>query len=76
MRRDYLEGAVGYGDAKMRLLDALKGCFGPLSQRRAEVEADPAYVESVLQAGAERAGREIDLTLEMVRDAVGLGHRT
>jgi tryptophanyl-tRNA synthetase len=73
MRRDYLEGAVGYGDAKMRLLAALKAYFGPFRQRRLEMEADLAYVEGVLQKGAERAGREIEQTLRMVHDAVGLG---
>jgi tryptophanyl-tRNA synthetase len=73
MRRDYLEGAVGYGDAKMRLLDALKAYFGPFRQRRVEMEADPNYVQGVLDEGAERAGSEIEETLEMVRDAAGLG---
>jgi tryptophanyl-tRNA synthetase len=80
MRRDYREGAIGYGDAKMRLLDALNAYFGPFRQRRTELDADAAYVDGVLRAGAERAGREIGETMRMVRDAVGLtrdiGHRT
>jgi tryptophanyl-tRNA synthetase len=75
MRREYREGAIGYGDAKMRLLTALKAYFGPFRWRRAELAADPVYVEDVLRAGAERAGYEIDQTLQMVRDAVGLTHQ-
>jgi tryptophanyl-tRNA synthetase len=77
MRRDYLAGAVGYGDAKMRLLGALQTYFGPYRQRRSELVAAPDYVEGVLQAGAKRAGRELDETMRLVRDAVGLlGQRT
>ena len=41
--------------------------------KRTELENDPSYVEKVLRDGAERAGAEIQQTLDMVRDAVGLG---
>jgi tryptophanyl-tRNA synthetase len=72
MRQEYLDGAIGYRDAKMRLLESIQGYFGPFREKRREMENNPAYVDEVLHAGAERAGREIGETVAMVRDAVGL----
>jgi tryptophanyl-tRNA synthetase len=40
--------------------------------RRAELEANPDYLEEVLQAGALRATEVAKKTLEKVRTAVGL----
>jgi tryptophanyl-tRNA synthetase len=72
MRQAYLAGAIGYRDAKQRLLEALEAYFGPFREKRAALEHDLGYVESVLQEGARRAGEEIQQTLTLVRDAVGL----
>jgi len=72
MRQEYLAGAIGYRDAKQRLLEALEAYFGPFRDKRAALESNPSYVEDVLQQGAERAGAEIRQTLDQVRDVVGL----
>lgn len=72
MVRQHEEGGTGYGDLKKRLAEAYWDYFAPMRERRAEVLADPGYVDAVLAAGAKRAREEAEKTLERVRKAVGL----
>ena len=65
-------GGYGYGDAKKALLAAFNARFADFRERRAALEADPAGVERILQAGAERARAEARRTLKAARQAVGL----
>ena len=62
----------GYGDFKKRLADSYWDFFSPMRERRAEILADPGYVDEVLAKGAERAREEAAKTLDRVRKAVGL----
>jgi tryptophanyl-tRNA synthetase len=70
---DHLRGGIGYGDFKKRLLEAMLAHFAPFRERRAEIVADPAYVNRVLAEGAEKARVIARQTLDRVRAAVGLG---
>jgi tryptophanyl-tRNA synthetase len=72
MRERYVAGGMGYGHAKQALFEKHREYFGPLHQRRCELAADPAYVESVLQEGARRARGIAENTLRDVKKAVGL----
>ena len=64
---------MGYGDAKKALLEKMfERHFGPLRARRAELAANPDYVEKVLRDGAARARAEASATLAAARHAVGL----
>jgi len=72
MVADHERGGVGYGDFKKRLADAYWDFFAPMRTRRAEILADPSYVDQVLAAGALRAREEAAKVLERVRRAVGL----
>jgi tryptophanyl-tRNA synthetase len=65
-------GGTGYGDLKKRLAEAYWDYFAPMRLRRAEILADPGYVEQVLAAGALRARQEASIVLARVRKAVGL----
>jgi len=65
-------GGTGYGDLKKRLAEAYWDFFAPMRQRRAEILADPGYVDAVLKKGAERAREEASKVLQRVRQAVGL----
>jgi len=73
MVADFEAGGKGYGDFKKRLLQGLTDYFAPFRERRAEIVADPAYVNKVLAEGAEKARAVARKTLERVRQAVGLG---
>ncbi len=72
MRADFAAGGVGYGDFKKRLFAATWEYFEPMRVRRAELEADPAFVDGVLQQGAEKANGIAESVLDRVRSAVGL----
>ncbi len=72
MVADHERGGVGYGDFKKRLADAYWDFFAPMRVRRAEILADPGYVDRVLASGAERAREEASKVLTRVRRAVGL----
>jgi len=65
-------GGTGYGDLKKRLAEAYWDFFAPMRQRRAEILADPGYIDAVLKQGAERAREEATKVLQRVRQAVGL----
>lgn len=72
MAANYRGGGYGYGHAKKALAAIFEATFLPLRQRRAELAANPDYVEDILRQGAERARAEATKTLERARDAVGL----
>jgi tryptophanyl-tRNA synthetase len=72
MEADFRSGGVGYGDFKKKLLGAVWDYFSLMRRKRAELAADPGYVDSVLKAGAERASSTANQVMERVRKAVGL----
>ncbi|NLB65403.1 MAG: tryptophan--tRNA ligase [Lentisphaerae bacterium] len=72
LARRYRAGGMGYGAAKKELADMLEAYFAPMRARRAELEADPGYVEGVLKAGAARARELAAVTVQRARRAVGL----
>ena len=72
MVADHEQGGVGYGDLKKRLAEAYWDFFATMRVRRAEIVADPGYVDQVLAAGALRAREEAAKVLDRVRRAVGL----
>ena len=73
MVADHERGGIGYGDFKKRLLQGVTDYFAPFRERRAQIVADPAYVDRVLAEGAEKARVVARKTLARVRAAVGLG---
>ncbi|MCW0219505.1 MAG: tryptophan--tRNA ligase [Prosthecobacter sp.] len=73
MVADFLAGGKGYGDFKKRLLQGITDYFAPFREKRAELVANPEYVNKVLAEGAEKARAVARKTLERVRQAVGLG---
>ena len=72
MIADHEKGGIGYGDFKKRLAEAYWDYFAPMRARRAEILADPGYVDQVLAAGALRAREEATKVLDRIRHAVGL----
>ena len=72
MEEEFRAGGVGYGDFKKRLFGALWEYFAPARARRAELERDASYVDSVLRDGAARARAVAERTMARIRSAVGL----
>lgn len=68
----YRAGGMGYGTAKTLLYEKIESYFAPARQRRSELLKDPGYVEEVLRQGASQARAEAQVTMDLVRKAVGL----
>jgi tryptophanyl-tRNA synthetase len=70
--RAFAEGGVGYGDMKKRLFEYFLSTFGDARSRYDELMGDPAEVERILAAGAERARETVAPLMDDVRRAVGI----
>jgi tryptophanyl-tRNA synthetase len=65
-------GGLGYGDLKKALFEHYWTFFAPYRTRRAELVANPDYVEQVLKEGAMRARTVAKVVLGRARRACGL----
>jgi tryptophanyl-tRNA synthetase len=68
----YRAGGMGYGEAKQALYDASIAYFAEARERHAELSANPARVNEILAAGAEKARKKGREVLKRVREAAGL----
>lgn len=72
MRERYAAG-IGWGEMKGELFELLNEQLKGPREEYQRLLADPAYVEGVLQKGAQRARDVATPTLERLKAAVGLG---
>ena len=70
MKERYRSGAIGDGECKKRLGEVINELLDPMRQRRAELEADPDRVLSVLYDGTAKANRVAEQTLWKVKQAM------
>jgi tryptophanyl-tRNA synthetase len=68
----YRAGGIGYGEAKVRLADAIDAHVRAMRDRYRRLLADPARLDARLADGKLRACRRADLTLARTRPAMGL----
>ncbi len=72
LRERYLNGGMGYGEAKTLLADAVERLLGPARDRRAQLAADPDSVEDILTAAGKKARAVAREVMEDVREACGI----
>jgi tryptophanyl-tRNA synthetase len=72
LKERYRAGRVGDVEVKEKLALALNAFLDPLRERRAQIQAQRGLVERVLYEGTARAAREAEITLEMMKKAMGL----
>ncbi len=72
MRENYLRGGYGYGHAKAALLEIYERKIGCFRAERERLAANPAEVDAILAAGAEKARAAARKTLDAARRACGL----
>ena len=65
-------GDGGGGGLKATVTEAINDHLAPLRARRAELEADPGYLLSVLEAGITQANETANATLLQAREAMGM----
>ena len=68
----YRAGGMGYGNAKQDLFEAMDEFLAEPRLRYAELQDDPAEVDRVLAAGAEKARGVARSVMGRVRSAIGL----
>ncbi len=68
----YVNGGAAYGYLKLELLDLLNDTFGEARKKKQEYLSDPASLRIILAKGAEKAREKASVTLDLVRDRVGL----
>jgi tryptophanyl-tRNA synthetase len=68
----YLSSGIRYGDLKKSLAEAIFEELKPIQKRRAELEANPEYVEQVIEDGAKRARKIAKETIREVKEKMGL----
>lgn len=72
IRELYVEGGVGYGDFKKKLLEFFLATFGEARKRYEELSANEDYVQDVLRKGALKAREIATEVMDQVRRATGL----
>jgi tryptophanyl-tRNA synthetase len=73
MAETYRRGGFGYGEIKKALHAAAEHFFADARSRRAELAADPATIDGILEEGAARAREQARRVLDRARAACGLG---
>ena len=68
----YVDGGAAYGYLKLELLDLLNDTFGAARRKKAELLGDPAMLREILAKGRDKARAKAVVTLDLVRDRVGL----
>jgi tryptophanyl-tRNA synthetase len=68
----FAEGGVGYGEMKKRLFEYYVATFSAARARYEELRQDPAEVDRVLAAGAEKARETVAPLMDEVRSVVGI----
>ncbi len=68
----YLSDGIRYGDLKNDLAEAIYKELRPIQARRRELEANPEYVDRMMQRGAEHSRTVATATVAEVREKMGL----
>ena len=68
----YVNGGAAYGYIKLELLDLISDYFAEARRKKAEFLADPAMLRAILKRGADKARAKAMVTLDLVRERVGL----
>lgn len=68
----YVNGGAAYGYLKLELLDLLNDKFGEARKKKQEYLADPDMLRAILAKGGDKAREKAAVTLDLVRERVGL----
>ena len=71
MDNDFGNG-IAWGEAKKQLFELVNGELAHARENYNRLMADPDYIESTLQKGAERAREHSASLMQKVREAVGI----
>lgn len=65
---------IRYGDFKVKLGQEINNYFRPFRQRRIELENNPHKVKQLLEQGKNKTFIEAEITMKLVRHAIGIDY--
>lgn len=68
----YINGGAAYGYIKLELLDLINDKFSAAREKKKELLNDPEMLRQILAQGADKARAKATVTMDLVRDRVGL----
>ncbi|TAE17205.1 MAG: tryptophan--tRNA ligase [Bacteroidetes bacterium] len=71
---DYNNCVIRYGDMKKQLAEDMVAFITPIREKAAELQANETLMKEIIQLGAEKANKNAQKTLQIVRDAIGLNY--
>ncbi len=69
---DYNNCSIRYGDMKKQLGEDMVKFISPIREKAESIRNDSAYLKDVMEKGAEKARKSAKVTMELVREAIGL----
>lgn len=72
LRKRFIDGGLGYKEAKENLIEDLSAFIKPLREKRQELEKDLDSVIKTLQEGGQKMKENIQLKMDEVRKKTGL----
>lgn len=72
LNQRYIQGGIGYGEAKKMLLEKILNYFAPYQNKRIELAKNTDKLNKIMQKGAEKARDIATPTLELVKKRIGL----
>lgn len=68
---DYNSCIIRYGDMKKQLANDMIAFIKPIREKAIAIRNNETYLKEVLENGAEKARKSADITMKLVREAVG-----
>ncbi len=69
---DYNSCTIRYGDMKKQLAEDMIQFISPIRERINAILPDKKYLKEVMEIGAEKANKSANITMKLVREAIGL----
>lgn len=69
---DFNECNIRYGDMKKQLAEDMVQFISPIRQKASDILNNPAYLQEVMEKGAEKARKSAAATMALVRESMGL----
>lgn len=68
----YTKGGAAYGYLKLELLELLNDKFGEAREKKKMYLSDPESLRTILRGGADKAREKASVTIDLVRERIGL----
>ncbi len=73
-KEDYNACTIRYGDMKEQLGEDMVRFITPIREKADAIRNNEAYLKQVMEMGAEKARKSARVTMELVREAIGLNY--